>query len=98
MVTKFCRDCGEHRPVSEFSKNRRSRDGLAFYCRTHLAERSARSRDARRVTPRKNRFTPAELDVPDGHKWCPDCGQVKDLEHFPRTSPSRTGRATYCLP
>lgn len=84
--------------MADFSNNRRSRDGLAFYCRTHLAERSARSRDARRVPPRKNRFTPAELMVPEGHKWCPDCEQVKPLDQFPRTPASRTGRATYCLP
>jgi hypothetical protein len=98
MESKFCRDCGGHRPVSDFSKNRRSRDGLAFYCREHLAERSARSRDARRVQPRKNRFAPSDLNVPGDHKWCPDCCLVKPFEEFPRTSASRTGRATYCLP
>jgi recombination endonuclease VII len=98
METKFCRDCRDHRPVSEFSRNKRSRDGLAFYCRVHLAERSARSREARRVEPRRYRQTPPDLVVPDGHKWCPDCGSVKALEQFPRTPASRTGRATYCLP
>ena len=45
-----------------------------------------------------SRFTPAGLDVPEGHKWCPDCGGVKPLEQFPQTATSRTGRATYCLP
>jgi Recombination endonuclease VII len=84
--------------VSEFSNNKRSRDGLAFYCRQHLAERAARSREARRVQPRKHRFAPPGLTVPDGHKWCPDCGSVKSLELFPRTTASRSGRATYCLP
>lgn len=98
MLTKFCRDCGRHRPVAEFTRNRRSRDGLAFYCREHMAERSARSREARRVLPRKNRLTPRDLAVPDGHKWCPDCGAVKPQEAYPRTRASRTGRATYCLP
>jgi len=98
LATKFCRDCGTYRPISAFSKNKRSRDGLSFYCREHLAERSARSRDARRVEPRKHRFAPAGLEIPDGHKWCPDCGAVKPLEQFPRTVASRTGRATYCLP
>lgn len=98
MNTKFCRDCGEHRPVGEFTKNRRSIDGLAFYCRKHLAERSARSRESRRVQPRKNRFTPPHLAVPEGHKWCPDCSVIKPFAEFPRTSASRTGYATYCLP
>src|SRR4051812_1488063 len=98
MDTKSCRDCGEHRPVAEFSRNKRSRDGLAFYCRTHLAERSARSREARRVQPRTHRFAPPDLVVLDGEKWCPDCGVVKPLEQFPRTTASQSGRATYCLP
>ncbi|CCG03550.1 endonuclease VII domain-containing protein [Blastococcus saxobsidens] len=98
MKTKFCRDCGVHRPVAEFSNNRRSRDGLAFYCREHLAERSARSRDARRLQPRKNRLAPSELRIPEGYKWCPDCAEVKPFEQFPRTVASRSGRATYCLP
>src|SRR4051794_3974714 len=98
MDTKFCRDCGAHQPVSEFSKNKRSRDGLAFYCRRHLAERAAKSRETRRVEPRKYRFAPPGTDIPEGHKWCPDCGSVKPLEDFPRTVASRNGRATYCLP
>jgi hypothetical protein len=98
VATKFCRDCEAHRPVSEFSKNARSPDGLAFYCRQHLAERAAWSREARRVQPRRHRFAPPDLTVPEGHKWCPDCGSVKALELFPRTTASRSRRATCCLP
>ncbi len=98
METEFCRDCGGHRPVSESSNNKRSRDGLAFYCRVHLAERSARSREARRVQPRRYRRAPSDLVMSDGRKWCPDCESVKPFDQFSRTSASRTGRATYCLP
>src|SRR3954467_7249678 len=98
MVTKFCRDCGEHRPVSEFSRNARSRDGLAFYCRKHLAERSLRSREARRSKPRIKRRPPEGLVVPDGHKWCPDCGRMVPLADFVRTVASVTGYGSYCKP
>src|ERR1700712_1652343 len=98
MDTKFCRACREHRPVAEFSKNARSRDGLAFYCRRHLAERAARSREARRVQPRKHRFAPVGLTIPPGQKWCPDCLSVKPFEDFPRTAAAKSGRGTYCLP
>ncbi|MGY1884018.1 endonuclease VII domain-containing protein [Blastococcus sp. SYSU DS0753] len=98
MDTKFCRDCRAHRPVSDFSKNKRSRDGLAFYCRTHLAERAAKSREARRLQPRKHRLAPKGLDVPEGSKWCPDCGEVRAFEQFPKTRTTRSGHATYCLP
>jgi hypothetical protein len=50
------------------------------------------------VQPRKNRMAPTDLLLPEGHKWCPDCGAVKPFEQFPRTVASRTGYATYCLP
>jgi Recombination endonuclease VII len=98
MDSKFCRDCGERRPADEFSANRRSRDGLAFYCREHLAERSARSREARRTQPVRYRSRPRGLVVPDGHKWCPDCGLVKPKAQFPRSRASGSGVGSYCLP
>jgi recombination endonuclease VII len=98
MDTKYCRDCGERRPVNAFSANRRSRDGLAFYCRDHLAERSARSREARRMAPVKYRSRPRDVVVPDGCKWCPDCNQVKPSAEFPRSKASSNGLGAYCLP
>lgn len=96
MSTKFCRDCGDYRPVSEFSKNARSRDGLAFYCRTHLAERSLRSRESRRTKPRVYRQPPADRVIPSGHKWCADCDQVLPLAEFVRTVRTKTGYHAYC--
>src|SRR3954470_817238 len=98
MATKFCKDCGDYRPVSDFSRNARSRDGLAFYCREHLAERSLRSREARRTTPRVHRRPTAEVVVPAGHKWCPDCGAVLPLSDFVRTVQSKSGYSSYCKP
>jgi hypothetical protein len=96
VETKFCRDCGTRKPVADFSRNARSRDGLAFYCREHLAERSLKSREARRVNPRVQRLAPKDLAVPDGHKWCPDCQRVLPLEDFVRTVRSASGRHAYC--
>jgi hypothetical protein len=34
--------------------------------------------------------------VPDGHKWCPDCNEIKPVEEFPRNRSQRSGRGTYC--
>ena len=98
MATKFCKDCGDYRPVSDFSKNARSRDGLAFYCREHLAERSLRSREARRIKPRVRREPPTGLVVPVGQKWCPDCGEVLPLPQFVRTVQTKSGYSAYCKP
>jgi Recombination endonuclease VII len=95
---KFCRDCGDYRPISDFTKNARSRDGLAFYCRTHLSERALRSREARRTKPRVNRRPPDGLVIPPGCKWCGDCAQVKPLGEFVRTRAASSGFGSYCLP
>lgn len=98
MAHKYCRGCGDYRPVSDFTKNARSRDGLAFYCREHLAQRSLRSREARRTKPRVRRVAPADLKVPSGSKWCPDCGAVLPLVDFVRTVQSKSGYSAYCKP
>jgi len=98
MARKFCRDCGDYRPINEFSKNARSRDGLAFYCRAHLAERSLRSREARRTKPRVQRRPAEGTVIPDGHKWCPDCDTVLPLTHFVRTVATASGYSAYCKP
>jgi hypothetical protein len=98
MATKFCRDCDGYRPTSDFTKNARSRDGLAFYCRDHLAARSLRSREARRTHPRVRREPPPGLVVSDGDKWCPDCNGVLPLTEFVRTVQSASGYSSYCKP
>ncbi|WP_324277758.1 endonuclease VII domain-containing protein [Blastococcus brunescens] len=98
MAVKYCKDCDDYRPLSDFSKNARSRDGLAFYCREHLAERSLRSREMRRTKPRIRRLPPERLVIPDGHKWCPDCNAVLLLPEFVRTVQSRSGYSAYCKP
>jgi hypothetical protein len=98
MALKFCKDCDDYRPVGDFSKNARTRDGLAFYCREHLAERALRSREARRTKPRVQRRPAQGVVVPDGHKWCPDCDRVLPADEFVRTVASATGYGSYCKP
>ena len=98
MATKFCKDCGDYRPVSDFSRNARSRDGLSFCCRTHLAEGSLRSREARRTKPRVQRRPAEGTVVPEGHKWCPDCDSVLALTELVRTVASASGYSAYCKP
>jgi Recombination endonuclease VII len=96
MDSKFCRDCGAERPISEFTRNRNSRDGYAFYCREHSRKRHQSSRDRRTGGPRKRH--PRGLTVPDGHKWCPDCGEIKPLSGFGRNAAAKSGVTSYCKP
>ncbi len=93
---KYCPDCGENRPVTDFTRDRRRPDGLAFYCRDHARRRLRASRE-RRQGPPKRRFA-LDRVVPEGHKWCPDCDTVKPLVEFPRSAATRSGRHSYCRP
>jgi Recombination endonuclease VII len=96
MESKYCRDCGQERPVTDFTKNRNSRDGYAFYCRDHARRRHQIARDRRTGEP--TRRHPRGIVVPEGHKWCPDCGEVLPFSAFGRNAASQTGRTSYCKP
>ena len=36
--------------------------------------------------------------MPSGHKWCPECGEVKPTGEFPHNRSQRNGIGTYCKP
>jgi hypothetical protein len=93
---KWCPDCGQLRPRSLFTRDKRRPDGVAFYCRDHARQRVRDSKE-RRLGPPRYRHAVGR-NVPSGSKWCPDCDTIKPLEHFPTTPASKTGRYTYCKP
>ena len=95
-AVEHCPDCGEERPVELFTRDKRRRDGLAFYCRDHARQR-LRESEHRRVGPPTRRY-PIGRDVPAGFKWCPDCDAVKPLTDFPRTRANASRTHTYCKP
>jgi hypothetical protein len=38
------------------------------------------------------------VSVPDGQKWCPDCGLVQDISSFGRNAGNSSGVNSYCKP
>ncbi|MEV6346349.1 endonuclease VII domain-containing protein [Actinoplanes sp. NPDC051851] len=80
--------------MTEFHRNVRRSDGLAFYCRQCAAQRSETSRRKRGIKERRQSPVP----VPDGSKWCPSCEEIKPLAEFTRTKAKRDGYHSYCLP
>jgi hypothetical protein len=90
---KLCPQCKRMLPLTEFHRNARRSDGLAFYCRRCAAERSEASRRKRGIQPRRQSTEP----VPAGSKWCPDCDTVKFLDEFARTTSKKSGYHSYCL-
>jgi hypothetical protein len=96
-LTKYCPDCRQDKPTSAFTRNVRSKDGLAFYCRECRVLRDEASRYKRRGKPRI-RVRPRQVVVPDGYKWCPECGAVKPLGDFPGNRSEPSGVMSYCKP
>ena len=93
---KHCRDCGEDRPVVEFTSDRSRLDGLSFYCKVHARRRLLASKDARLGPPRSRHRR--DVAVPEGHKWCPECDEVKPVAEYPRNRSQPSGFAVYCKP
>src|SRR3954454_11836806 len=92
----ICKDCGELKSLEDFPRNAALRDGRAIYCRPCTAVRQRASRE--RMAAAESRTLRINRDVPDGHRWCPDCQTIKPLDEFPRNRSGRQGRGGYCKP
>jgi hypothetical protein len=97
MNTKYCPDCRQELPTADFTRNKRSADGLSFYCTICRRARELASRRNRNGPP-KHRGALRPATVPAGMKWCPECDAVKALDEFPRNRSQRSGKGAYCKP
>lgn len=97
---KRCRDCGETKPVTEFWRWAQAKDGYGVYCRPcgQLRNEQYRARrlEKRGLAPRTARVKGPQ--VPEGSKWCRDCGEIKPLDAFPLAKRNADGRTCYCKP
>lgn len=94
---KWCPDCKRELPESVFTRNRRMKDGLAFYCRDCASVRLLASK-RHRLGPPRTRHSRGPKNVPLGYKWCPECDKVKPTDLFPRNRAQRSGIGSYCKP
>ncbi|WP_245722308.1 endonuclease VII domain-containing protein [Micromonospora matsumotoense] len=92
-----CRDCGEWKPLGEFCASSKRPSGRGSYCKPCFNNRSTASY-ARRVKEKHGREVWLTREVPEGHRFCADCGTVKPVVDFPRNRADSTGYATYCKP
>jgi hypothetical protein len=92
---KSCGDCQILKPLEEFPPAAKRADGRGTYCRDCMQVRSRESYRRRKAAQGKS---VREVVSAEGHRRCPDCGEVKPLDDFPRNKNSRDGRATYCKP
>ncbi|MEF9902774.1 endonuclease VII domain-containing protein [Streptomyces sp. P9-A2] len=87
---KRCSRCKQHKPRAAFARNRAIRDGLQVYCRECAAayHQERQLAKGRRVRPR--------VEVPEGHKYCWTCGEVKPHSEWTRNRTASDGLATLC--
>jgi len=94
---RLCRDCREWKSLDLFCANSKRPSGRGSYCKDCFNVRS-RASYAKRVEAKLGREVQQARVVPDGHRYCPDCGETKKLDDFPRNRGDTGGRGRYCKP
>lgn len=94
MDVKEWRDCGQEKPLTDFSPSTRNRDGRVSYCRPCLAVRHRSYRDARvgSEPSRRSSVRASSSDV----KWCPRCRAELPRAAFGRNAAAKDGMTAYC--
>ncbi|MFC7984886.1 endonuclease VII domain-containing protein [Streptomyces sp. NPDC057336] len=85
-----CSRCKDHKPRAAFAQNKAMRDGLQAYCR----ECAAAYHQERQVT--KGRNVRPRVEVPEGHKLCRTCGDIKPHSEWTQNRTASDGLATLC--
>lgn len=93
---KFCRGCGATKPFTSFAADRNRPDGFQPRCRACVAAYSAAY--YRRKRAAAGRTVREKVSVPEGHKRCPSCGEVKPYSEWERNKTSSDGWCSYCRP
>ncbi|MFR9777138.1 endonuclease VII domain-containing protein [Micromonospora sp. MS34] len=71
--------------------------GRGGYCRPSLNAPS-RTGHVKRTKKRYDRDVEPAREVPEGHRFCADCGTVEPVADFPRNRSDSSGCATYGTP
>lgn len=87
---KVCTRCGLERSVIEFSKNKNSRDGLHYWCKTCLDESRHNSSGERRHRLDSLSVAPSDM------KTCTKCGRVKPKTGFKKRKTAPDGLSWHC--
>lgn len=85
MKLKYCKECDSHKPVFEFHKKTKSKDGLAYNCKDCVREYDRLEYlGVRRLKP---------IIWTDTHRQCRDCEKLLPLEQFKINK----SRSSYCV-
>jgi hypothetical protein len=93
-ATKRCTKCGEVKLHSEFSKDKKTKDGLYGHCKVCVNAQYALKTYGMTVEQRE--AVRAASKSPDGYKCCPKCKEIKLVSEFHKNSKTKDGLNTWC--
>ncbi|MCI3243748.1 MULTISPECIES: endonuclease VII domain-containing protein [Streptomyces] len=87
---KRCVRCGEIKPRAAFARRRSNLDGLQRHCRDCASDyhRTRQQSLGRKVRP--------QVEVPEGHKLCLKCGEIKLWSEWHRNAAASDGLSSSC--
>ncbi|MFD7132541.1 endonuclease VII domain-containing protein [Streptomyces sp. NPDC059894] len=87
---KRCVRCGEVKPHAAFARRRSNLDGLQRHCRDCASDyhRARQQSLGKKVCPK--------VEVPEGHKLCLKCGEIKPWSEWHRNATASDGLSTRC--
>lgn len=92
---KECPDCQQIKNSEEFGRNQKRPDGLAFYCKSCLRNRSTDGyRKRRRASGYSLRHDRGP--TPTGHRFCSGCQDFVSLDDWFTNKASKSGLSSYC--
>ncbi|WP_030783188.1 endonuclease VII domain-containing protein [Streptomyces sp. NRRL S-920] len=89
-IGKKCSTCQQTLPAGAFAANRSRPDGLQTSCRECAAEYYKRRQEARGKSVRE------KVAVPEGHKLCRTCDEIKPHAEWHRNATASDGLSTRC--
>lgn len=94
---KYCKGCDQTKPIDQFGKSIRMKDGIAFYCfvcdRRRQAEYYHRAKHRRREIARQRA---AAGNASGKLKRCKTCGNLKPYSEFYARNDSGDGKSAHC--
>lgn len=88
-MVKICTKCKEEKDVSEFSKDKYTKDGLFYWCKKCVIKKTKNYRE--RIKNDSNR----EI-IYSGLKICPECKVEKDVSEFVKDKNTKYGLYWCC--
>lgn len=81
---KECTKCGQRKPLFAFSKDKRTKDGYRYVCKS--CDRQVQKESRKKI-----------VYVTKETKTCTDCGRTLPITAFGKDKTKKDGHRSYCL-